>query len=184
MPSRPSPTLARRGLALATEAIDPVERFLAKVESGPGCWEWTGAKKENGYGAFGLSKGRLVYAHRFAYEQFVGEIPGGMYVCHRCDHPGCVRPDHLFVGTSADNHADMIAKGRSLAGERHHMAKLSEQSVKRIRRLWAQGWKQTDLAALFGVHKGQVSSIVRGQSWRHLLPAGWTPPPPGRWSQR
>jgi hypothetical protein len=170
-----------------------IDRFRTKYEVDPetGCWLWTGARKENGYGSFGLSipvgsvTGRVtVYAHRWAYEHFIGPIPEGLFVCHRCDIRRCVNPAHLFLGTHADNMADMKTKGRSLRGARHNMAQLSESAVLEIRRLWATGAiTQRELAAQFGVTKQDVSAIVRGVVWRHLLPADWEAPESGRWSR-
>lgn len=92
------------------------ERFWAKVSKGDGadtCWEWRGSKMgEHSYGFFGHSEGRTVRAHRRAYELSFGIIPVGLNVLHRCDNPPCCNPSHLFLGTQADNIADMIAKGR------------------------------------------------------------------------
>ena len=79
------------------------------VESG--CWEWRGWKHDKGYGLLEVSK-KKVRAHRVAYEGMVGEIPEGLLVCHKCDNPCCVNPDHLFVGTYRDNVLDMHRKGR------------------------------------------------------------------------
>lgn len=91
----------------------PGERFDAKVDkSGPGgCWVWTGKRSREGYGRFSLD-GRLVNAHRWSWERAVGPIPNGLLVCHHCDNPPCVNPEHLFVGTIQDNTRDMLAKGR------------------------------------------------------------------------
>lgn len=96
-------------------ARDPLERFWAMVRKGKGCWEWQGSRLPRGYGSFRLgtrSTDPKEYAHRIAWAWKNGPIPLGMRVLHHCDNPGCVRPDHLFLGTQADNVADMDAKGR------------------------------------------------------------------------
>jgi hypothetical protein len=89
-------------------------RFDANVQKTSTCWLWTGRKVGAlGYGQLRYGRRTVcVYAHRYAYERFVGSIPKGLKVLHRCDVPACVNPDHLFVGTSKDNTQDMIAKGR------------------------------------------------------------------------
>lgn len=90
------------------------KRFLAKVfkEDGDGCWVWVGAAPiRGGYGTIRVGN-RAMKAHRLSYEIYKGPIPAGMNVCHKCDHPYCVKPDHLFLGTHADNMRDMLAKGR------------------------------------------------------------------------
>jgi HNH endonuclease len=96
-------------------------RFWAKVARGESCWLWLGYCKPNGYGSIGLG-GRAEgkdYAHRVAWRLAYGAIPDGLYVCHRCDTPACCRPDHLWLGTHAENLGDMRAKGRGATGDRH-----------------------------------------------------------------
>lgn len=92
------------------------ERFWAKVRRGDGCWEWTAARSAAGYGWFKGAAGPEL-AHRVAWRLERGEIQAGLFVLHRCDNPRCVRPDHLFLGTNADNMADMVQKGRQSRGE-------------------------------------------------------------------
>lgn len=81
------------------------------VDASSGCWLWTGDKAKKGYGRLKI-EGKRVYAHRAMWEEKVGAIPAGQLVCHTCDNPSCVRPDHLFLGTQFDNMGDASAKGR------------------------------------------------------------------------
>jgi hypothetical protein len=87
------------------------DRFLKFVDVDLECWNWTGALSDKGYGRFMLD-GRNSHAHRVAYMLWVGEIPEGLSVCHKCDNPRCVRPQHLFVGSNSDNQQDSVSKGR------------------------------------------------------------------------
>jgi len=111
-----------------------------------------------------------------SYRRHVGPIPTGYLVCHHCDNPSCVRPSHLFVGTPADNTADMVAKGRargaSHKGEAHPGRRLTDELVREIRdRYAAGGVTQKALAEDYGVVKSTVGMIVRGETWKHLLSA-------------
>lgn len=96
----------------------PRRRFWRQVERGAGCWEWVGVRSKKGYGKFPLSRGDTRLAHRYAWELVRGPIPDNLCVLHHCDNPSCCRPDHLFVGSRADNNADMCAKGRHRAHKR------------------------------------------------------------------
>lgn len=145
------------------------ERFWTKVQRGDGCWEWTGKERVKGYGRFrpGSTQPKVL-AHRFAYELLCGPIPDGLQVLHRCDNPLCVRPDHLFPGTNADNVADKVSKGRQsrLGGERNPNAKLTEQDVLEVRRRRAAGESRKVVAAAFGISPTMVSLITTGRFWR------------------
>lgn len=145
-------------------------KHIPDMPSGDECWEWRGVKNNKGYGFIGAPA--RVYAHRLSYEQFVGPIPEGLFVCHHCDNPGCVRPSHLFVGTQKDNMADCSRKGRttggSLPGERNPFAKLTEGRVHAARQRLASGEMVTSIARDFGVSIGTISHIKNGRSWTHV----------------
>jgi hypothetical protein len=147
----------------------PRDRFLTFVNKTPTCWLWTGhTRGEMRYGAFWLD-GRTTTAHRAAFTLFVSDIPAGQQVLHRCDEPKCVRPDHLFLGTQADNMADKAAKGRchDQRGERSHTAKLSRAQVADIKAKYlAGGVSQRALAASYKVSQRTVSDLLRGVCWK------------------
>lgn len=147
-----------------------VDRFLAKIQKRDECWEWQSARfVSGGYGAFNI-KGKAYRAHRISWLLTHGQLPAaGLHLCHTCDNPPCCNPDHLFIGTPADNAADMVAKGRhgTLPGEKASAAKLRESDVSEIRRLAASGTPIGDMAAKFGLHRSQVSRIINGRKWKH-----------------
>ncbi|QEL19067.1 HNH endonuclease signature motif containing protein [Limnoglobus roseus] len=140
-------------------AVDPATRFWPKVaKAGPDeCWAWTGAKAGTGYGSFYHDAGRRVPAHRFAYELANGAISCGRFVCHRCDNRGCVNPAHLFLGTPADNAADMAAKGRCSFGR----TRFSREDVARIYALRAEGKGFREIGQAVGISRTYAAAIVR-----------------------
>ena len=148
-------------------------RFLAKVDyAGPvhpvlrtACHVWTAGLGGKGYGQLG--KGRAgagkVYAHRLSYEMYIGPIPDGMHVLHRCDNMRCVNPDHLFLGTNQDNVTDKVTKGRQVSGDAHHSSQLSDAEVAEMRLLRSKGWKLSQLVERFNCCKQHVSDICCGK---------------------
>lgn len=152
------------------------ERFWSKVDKSDAdrCWIWTGGQQKRGYGTFKISaEGTKASkrSHRLAWEMENGEIPDGLFVCHKCDNPSCVRVSHLFLGTHAENMADCVAKGRKpgLVGEKHNLAKLTESQVKEIRaRKEAGTTSQKDMALEYGVTQSAISEIILRKSWAHI----------------
>lgn len=144
-------------------------RFWRMVEKGPGCWEWTGARVEGGYGIF-QAGGRARRAHRFLFTLQGNPVPAWLQVCHRCDNPSCVRPDHLFWGTAKENVRDCVIKGRRRPplGAAHGMARLSDGDVIAIRRRRCAGEGGSDLGREYGVCPATISLIVNRKHWRHL----------------
>ena len=148
------------------------ERFWAKVTKGDGCWEWAAYRNARGYGKFGTGgrRGHIDFAHRVSWRLTNGEIPPLTDVCHHCDNPPCVRPDHLFLGSRKANMRDAAAKnrlsratGKARAANNH--AKLTEEAVAAIRQALSDGMAQTKVAAQFGIGQSQVSRIARNVHW-------------------
>lgn len=128
------------------------------------CWGWKYSQQPSGYSQIRVD-GTTQLAHRLSYELHYGPIPPGLHVCHKCDNRECVNPNHLFLGTHADNMRDRDSKGRVRHGQDHPCAILAEQDVVAIRVLAEQGIRQQVIAAKFGVQLNEVSRIVRGERW-------------------
>ncbi len=142
------------------------QKFWPRVERVDGCWEWLGGRTRQGYGALVVA-GRAYRAHRVSWEIHNGPIPPGMFVCHHCDNPPCVNPDHLFLGTPADNVHDMDAKGRRgrgwhprLMGELHHASKLTDAQVVAIREAVAGGEAKRSVARRFSISHTYVGVLT------------------------
>lgn len=137
------------------------------------CWMWTGSRDGCGYGkAYHDGKPRL--AHRLAYSYAHGRFPAkGLVVRHRCDVPSCVNPDHLELGTQADNIHDMDRRERrgALKGESNKWAKLTDDDVRAIRKMYVRGssdYGQPAIARLFGLTQGTVGKVITRRSWSHV----------------
>ena len=158
-----------------------IDRVLDRVVRIPfsGCWIFTGATNEFGYGIVG-SGGRGMpndRAHRITYKHFCGDIPVGMFVCHECDVPSCCNPNHLFLGTNQDNVNDMVRKKRNsppprnpnVVGSVHPGSKLTEQQVLLIRDAYAKGIStQQQLADFYGVVRQTISKVVNNKRFKHV----------------
>lgn len=152
-------------------------RLWSRLDKSGGCWVWTGGVSKGGYGKIqaGLTPtgGPTLLAHRVAWELTHGPIPARLFVLHNCpgrDNPACCNPAHLWLGTLADNAADMVAKGRSAhpIGELHGQALLTEQQVRDIRLRHRNGETIADLGRAYGLKYGTVWAAVRRLTWRHV----------------
>ena len=149
------------------------ERLARRTVITPsGCHEWTGyCHPTRGYGQIGLGvrSAGIGETHRVAYELAHGPIPPGMFVCHRCDNPPCVNPDHLFLGTHTDNMRDMVTKGRGSGarGLRNHNARLTDEQVQEIRAQYVPGVNASKIARRFGISRQYVRELAQGK-WRKV----------------
>jgi hypothetical protein len=144
------------------------QRFWSKVDPAPSscCWEWTANTDPDGYGRFKLNTKQLG-AHRVAYTLTKGEIPDGLMVRHTCDNPACCNPDHLILGTHADNMTDMAERNRCNPpkGEQHYNSKLT---VKQVMEIYNSPLPQNEIAELYNISKTIVSRIKHKKRWKHI----------------
>lgn len=154
-----------RTCAIALRRGSAVDRFWPKVDKSGGCWIWTGCVGSGGYGRIGVNH-RSVECHRFSYELAYGSIPPDLFVCHRCDNRRCVRPDHLFLGTPADNSADAVSKRRLAEGTRHGNARLTWEQVRSIRARYAAGMSARKLAEEHGIDRSYAMDIIKERAWK------------------
>jgi hypothetical protein len=164
--------------------VDLTDRFLSFVpnrdDDDSRCWEWTGELDRDGYGKLyagirltssGVRRPYRIFAHRYAYELWMGPIIEGECVLHTCDNRRCVNPSHLWLGSVQDNNRDRHEKGRTRGehkGEEHHGAKLSEEDVAGVRAARSRGVSCGEVASSFGISKAQVSRITNGRRWSHV----------------
>jgi HNH endonuclease len=154
-------------------AKNTVAEFWERVRKTETCWIWTDRMAAGGYGSFSFH-GKQWRTHRFSWTMHFGEIPQGLKVCHRCDNPLCIRPDHLFVGTQRENVEDAFRKGRlkpyrRRVGVNHHMAKLTAEDVVAMRELRnATGVSYQRIARRFKVSTMTAYRAVVGQAWKEF----------------
>lgn len=146
----------------------PAYKYLTR------CWAWTLKKDKDGYGNFWYNR-KNIKAHRFSYHLHhpltmnMNDIK--MFVCHRCDNPECCNPEHLFLGTHADNNRDRDEKGRRkiIKGEQNNFAKLTETQVREIREKYAEGVvTQQKLGDEYGVCQAAIWQIITRKVWKHV----------------
>jgi len=154
-------------------SFPPEVRFWTYVKKTDTCWNWIGGTTGRGYGHF-YDGTKEMLAHRFSYILSHGSIPDGLYICHTCDHPLCVNPNHLFAGTQKDNLKDASMKGRQLrpnpaTGENNGNSKLTKENVKKIKSLLNQtGFTLTEIGDTFGVGHSTISAIKKGIIWGYV----------------
>lgn len=136
-------------------------RFMSYVEKTETCWIWNGARNGRGYGKVCFESNPNATAHRSSYQLFKGPIADGLSVCHSCDNPSCVNPDHLWLGTIQDNKKDQIDKNRG-------GVKLKANQVLEIRKMYEYGIGSLTIAKLFKVTCGTISSIAKRRIWKHI----------------
>jgi len=159
-----------------------LQRFKSKVNTSGSCHTWTGSVDDSGYGTFRFN-GKTHKAHRVAWRIYFGPIPDGLCVCHSCDNPPCVNPDHLWLGTNTDNIHDKERKGRGnqpsgakstmhrypglVRGIRNPNAMLNDEKVREIR-LKSVSRTHASVAAEYGVRPCTIQSICYRRSWKHV----------------
>jgi len=133
-----------------------------------GCWLWTSCLDSDGYGYLHnrtQDGAKNLKAHRVSYQEFIGPIPAGLYVCHSCDVPSCVNPAHLWLGTHEENQKDRTRKGRTSKGAAHYNAILDEATVLKIR---AATGNLREIGEQFGLRKTHVHEVRSSKTWKHV----------------
>lgn len=147
-----------------------ISYFLTRFTKTDACWIWKGSSRNKSslYGS--IRKGNLTYAaHRVSFAIFHRKSPDGLHVCHKCDNPRCVNPDHLFMGTDKDNMQDASLKGRLITGNNHPRAKIDESKALEIFRMWTPRKNGTkSLSKKLGISRQIIGSIINGYRWRRV----------------
>jgi hypothetical protein len=155
--------------------LNTMQRFLRKTRVMPnGCVEWQSREIGTKYGHMSINGVRYL-SHRLSYAWANSKEPHSLFVCHSCDNPKCVNPDHLWLGNVHDNNIDAINKNRSKIFKGHRMntgirngrARLTQDDVKAIREALARGERQQVIADRYGVHDSHITNINKGRAWKH-----------------
>ncbi|TSA41005.1 MAG: HNH endonuclease [Verrucomicrobiales bacterium] len=148
---------------------EQIDSFWSRVKKTDDCWIFSGGKKGRGYGQHRF-QGQSQSAHRVSFQLCKGEIPKGILVCHTCDNPPCVNPDHLFLGTGKDNAQDMLKKGRENKekGSKRYCSKLTEETCLQLKRL-LPSMTDVQLSKRFGISRMAVWFIRNGLRWMHVV---------------
>jgi hypothetical protein len=161
-------TLAKKEVKMPPRILDIPNHFWAKVDiKGPDeCWPWEAGKMHFGHGSYAVYR-KGIPAHRMAYKLAKGEMKSDQVVCHKCDNPPCCNPNHLFLGTKADNTLDRDRKNRQARGERCGNSKLTLSQVQEIRELYATGqYTHEALSKTYRCSDRNISDIVRFRTWK------------------
>jgi HNH endonuclease len=149
-----------------------INRFWSKVDKSNNCWEWKKLLDKKGYGLITV-KNKTIYAHRFS-ALIAGLDITDKFVCHKCDNPKCVKPDHLFLGTLQDNKNDEVSKNRQARGSKHGMTNLTENDVIHIKNNYIRGNRtkvksnSMELAKMFNVTDQTIRNIAKNKTWSHI----------------
>lgn len=141
--------------------------FWSNVNKTDGCWEWKRAKNKRGYGVYSFENKKQL-THRLSYMFTHGELPSSILVCHKCDNPKCVNPDHLFAGTQTDNMNDMVIKG---SGRNNYNRKISIEDIKIIRAKYPHCPKDgtvKELAKKYGINESSMTKIINRKTYKHI----------------